>query len=98
MNMYLLISYGLSDSFYVRDKNQWFQGLIQGNGAAFPRFLLIAIMLVQSLYLKGLVIEMVTLISQMVFKLAGQIFVDDTNLNIVNKGNELVEDILERAQ
>ena len=41
---------------------------------------------------------MVTLISQMVFKLAGQIFVDDTNLNIVNKGNELVEDILERAQ
>ena len=54
-------------------------------------------MLIWSLYSKGLLTEIVTPISQMVFKLAGQIFIDDTNLNIVNKGNESVEEILERA-
>ena len=41
---------------------------------------------------------MVTLIWQIVFKLARKIFVDNTDLNIVNKGNESVEEILERAQ
>ena len=54
-------------------------------------------MLVQSLYSKGLVIEIVTPILQIVFKLAGKIFINDADLNIVNKGNELVEEILERA-
>ena len=55
-------------------------------------------MLVRSLYSKDLVIEMVTSISQIVFKLVGQIFVNNTDLNIVNKRKESVEEILERAQ
>ena len=71
MNMYLMISYRVSDNFYLENKGQWFLGLIQGNGAASPGFLLIAIILVRSLYLKGLVSQSITLISQVIFKLAG---------------------------
>jgi len=41
--------------------------------------------------------ESVTPISQVIFTLVGQIFVDDTNLNIINKGNESVEEIMFRA-
>jgi len=71
--------------------------LIQRNGAVSPGFLLIAIILVQSLYSKGLINDSVTLISKMIFQLAGQIFIDDTNLNITNKGNESEREILNRA-
>ena len=40
---------------------------------------------------------MITLILQIIFTLAGQIFVDDTDLNVVNKENENVEEIVDRA-
>ena len=55
-------------------------------------------MLVRSLYLKGLVIDSVIPISQIIFTLAGQIFIDDMDLNIISKENENVEEIMFRAQ
>ena len=46
MEMYLLTAYGLSQLFYTRDSSSPFQGLIQGNGAASPGFMLIKILLI----------------------------------------------------
>ena len=93
-----MTAYGVSETFYLDNKKQWFRGLMQDNGAVSPGFLIIAIMLVRSLYSKGLVMDSVTPISQVIFTLAGQIFVDDTDLNMINKENENVEEIMFRAQ
>jgi len=65
--MYLIMAFKISDTFYARNEQQWFQGLIQGNSTASSRFLLIVIILVQSLYSKGLINDSVTLISKMIF-------------------------------
>ena len=98
MNIYPMIAFSTSDIFYAGNEQQWFQGLIQGNGIASPGFLLIAIILVQSSYSKGLINDSIILISKIIFRLAGQIFADDTNLNIINKGNESEREILNKAQ
>lgn len=71
---------------------------MQGDGAASPGFLLIAIILVRSLYSRGLTADMITPILRVVFKLAGQIFVDDADLNIMNNGCESEEAVLDWAQ
>ena len=65
--MYLITVFGTSDTFYARNKQQWFQGLIQGNGVVSSGFLLIVIILVRSLYSKGLINDSVISISKIIF-------------------------------
>ena len=49
MKIYLLTAHGISSTFYTSTHLNSFQGLIQGNGAAFPGFLIIAVLLIWSL-------------------------------------------------
>ena len=70
IQMYLMIVYGLSNNFYSGQVLP-FQGLIQGNGAISPRFLLIAIILIRYLYYKKLIPESVLPITNKIFTLVG---------------------------
>ena len=87
MEMFLLTSYRLSQNFYTRDQIG-FQGLIQGNGVASPRFLLIVIILIRYLYYQSLIPTSILPIINNIFELARQIFVDDSDFNIMNIGVE----------
>ena len=69
--MYLLMAHRLSTSFHVDSSSTFFQGLIQGNSAASPRFILIDILLIRCLCNKGLVHLSVSPISKAICHLAG---------------------------
>ena len=88
IKMYLLTTHGLSDTYYTGSLSQPFQGLIQGNGTASPSFMLIVILLIRSLYFADLVPTASSPISHCIYHLAGQIFVDDSDFNIMNQDRE----------
>ena len=88
MKVYLLTAYGLFSSFYTSTDLNLFQGLIQGNGIASPGFLIITVLLIQSLYNTNLIPPSTSPISKVIYYLAGQIFVDNPNFNIMNAGDE----------
>ena len=96
--MYLMIAYGISSTYYTGSDHQPFQGLVQGNGAAFPGFLLITILLIRSLYSTNLITHSNAPISKVIYQLAGQIFVDDLDFNVMNTGYEDENEIIQRAQ
>ena len=50
------------------------------------------------MYSKGLVAKSITPISQVLFKLTGQIFIDDMEINITNNRNESTAEIMHRVQ
>ena len=96
--MYLLTAYRISETFYTGSDSHPFQGLIQGNGAASLGFLLMTVMLIRSLYSANLIPKSTSLISQCMYYLAGQIFIDDSNFNIMNKSREDELTIVKRGQ
>ena len=96
--MFLLVASRLSTSFCTRSMSTPFQGLIQGNSTASPRFILIAILLIRYLYNKGLVYPSESLISKVIYHLAKLIFIDDSEFNIMNNGEESILNIANRAQ
>ena len=93
-----MTSYSVSDSFYTRTKERPFQGLIQGNGTILPGFLLIAVFLIRALYRANLIPLSESPISKVIYYLAGQIFVDDSDFNTMNNGKEDKEMIIKRTQ
>ena len=98
MQIHLLTAHRLSEQFYTGTTSKSFQSLIQENGAASPGFLLIAIILIRELYQANLIPPSTSLILQYIYYLAGQIFIDDSDLNVMNKGKELAQEIIRRAQ
>ena len=96
--MCLITAFGISDNFYVDSEGYLFQEFIQGNRAAASSFLLITVILVWALYQRNLIMLAVLPISKVISYLAGQIFIDNTNLNIINKRNEDINQIVERVQ
>ena len=82
--MYLQIAYGVSTSAYFGSDLMPFQGVIQGNRAVPVFWLIISILLIHYLYALGLVSKHSTLISGIVFQFAALIYMDDTNLNVLN--------------
>ena len=96
--MYLMISYGTSDSFCTETEERPFQGLIQGNSAVSPGFILITILLIRCLYNKRLVHSLESPISKAMYYLASLTFVNDSEFNIMNNGEESIIDITNRAQ
>ena len=98
MNMYLITSYGILESFYTGIENKPFQGLIQGNRVVSPGFLLIVVLLIRALYKANLIPPSESMISKAIYYLAGQIFVDNSDFNIMNNGMEDKEAIVRRAQ
>ena len=60
--------------------------------------MLIAIMLIRVLCKKNLIPPSESLLSKTIYHLAGMIFVDDSELNIMNKGEESIEQVVSRRQ
>ena len=71
MKMCLMIAHSLSDTFYTESQSNPFQSLIQGNSAASRSFLLIAIILIRSLYSTNLIPHSISLISHYICQLVG---------------------------
>ena len=96
--MYLLTSHRLSTSYYTGIAINPFQGLIQGNGTASLGFLLMTVLRIRSIYNTKLVPPSILPISQVIYHLTGQIFMDDLDFNIMNTGAEDKLTIVKRAQ
>ena len=71
MEMYLMIYYEISKSFYIRTESKPFQGLIQGNRVALPGFLLIIVLLIRALYRANLIPLSELLIFKAIYYLVG---------------------------
>ena len=71
---------------------------MQGNGAAQVLWLLISILLIRYLYALGLVTQHYTPISGLVFRLAALIYVDDSDLNVLNLNQKSTLEVVEEAQ
>ena len=95
--MHLLTAYRLSNFFYAGSLTIPFQGLIQGNSIVSPRFMLITILLIRCLCNKELAHLSESLISKTIYYLAGLIFTNDSEFNIMNIRNESIMDIINRA-
>ena len=74
-----------------------FQELIQENRAASPGFLLIVVMLIRGLYKVDLIPPSTLPISKYIYHLAGQIFVNNLDFNIMNSSKELTNKIITRC-
>ena len=72
--------------------------MIQGNRSTSPAWIINAIMLILYLYQLGLVPISRTPISDEIFQLIAQLFVDDTDLKIDNNGNKTSIEVISRAQ
>ena len=71
--------------------------MIQGNSIVSPGFVLIVIMLIRDLEKAGLSLFTTSLITKFIYQLAGQIFVDDSDFNIMNTGIESEAEVVTRA-
>ena len=84
MTIHLQIAYRVSSLAYSGSNLIPFQRVVQGNEATLVLWLIISILLIRYLYALGLVSKHSTLISGIVFQLATLIYVDNTDLNILN--------------
>ena len=98
MKMFLRTLFGISQHFYSGSDEQPFQGMVQGNGAAPPVWLIISIFLVRYLYSKRVVSHLMIPISGLVVALAALIYVDDTDLYVFNDSNSSAEEVVNKAQ
>jgi len=93
----LRTSYRVLESYYTESKNKLFQGAIQGNRAAPPMWLIISIFLVIYLYKLKWIYVRHSPISKVAYQIAGFLYVDNTDLVTLNKGNELASEVVARA-
>ena len=85
--MYQITAYNMSSKFYS-DQDLLFQELIEGNRAASPGCLLIVIILIEYLHIKKLILGSILPITNKIYFLVDQIFVDDSKFSTSNKGNK----------
>ena len=98
IKMFLCTSFGVSEQFYTRTSVLLFQGRVQGNEATPPLWLTLSIMIVRYLYASKWVSVRKTVMSQSAYSIAGSLYVDDTYLIAMNKGDEPEDTIVARAQ
>ena len=98
MNMFLTTVHGILMLSYSDTENYPFQGMIQGNRAASPAWIIVAIIIILYLHRLQLVPTLVTPITKEEFQLIVQLFMDNTNLNIKKNGKELEQQIIDRVQ
>jgi len=99
MRFYLRTAFGDSDTFYGGSLDDPLQGCCQGNGGGPAMWLSITIPLVEHLYATQQVAVLYTAISKKKITLAGDLYVDDTNLvtSAVSRQEPFVT-VLARAQ
>ena len=97
IKMFLRTSYRVLKLYYTSSKNKLFQGAIQGNGAAPLMWLIILIFLVRYLYKLKQIHIRYSPISKVAYQIAEFLYVDDTDLVTLNKGDESVSEVVSRA-
>ena len=95
--MYLQTSFGTSTSTYSSSIQSPFQDSIEGNEATPALWLIIRILLIRYLYHKGLVSKHLTPISNISFQLVALLYVDDSNLNIMNLNRKSTLEVIQEA-
>ena len=75
-----------------------FQGVVQCSEAAPALLLVTSIFLTHYLYSKNLLSHAITLISGAALPLVALMFVDDTDLHVINSGSDRIKDIVDEAQ
>ena len=93
MKMFLRTAFGVSEHYYSGDDDRPFQGIVQGSGAAPALWIIISIFLVRYLYSKNLTIQLSTPLSGIVMLLAALIFVDNTDLYVLNQGTDSAKEV-----
>ena len=96
--MYLQTSFGTLTSAYSYSIQSSFQDSIQGNRATLVLWLIIGILLIRYFYLKGLVSKHFTPISNISFQLAAFLYIDDSDLNILNLNRKSNLEVIKEAQ
>ena len=97
MKMFLRTSHGMSSCFYSGDATQPFQGMVQGNGATLPIWLIILIFLVRYLCNKNVVTHLMTPISRLAVAITALICVDKTDLHVFNNVHSNTEEITQKV-
>ena len=97
LKMFFRISFRVFSKFYTGTKELPFQGRVQGNRAIPPIWLIISILLIRYLYGLKLISVIKISITQLVFQLVGFLYIDDTNLILMNDGKESTVEIISRA-
>ena len=84
----LRISYGFSEIFCIGSGDIPFQGVVQGNGASPPIWLILSMFLFRYSYDSNLVSVSKTLVSLYAYQIAAFLCVDYANLVALNNGKE----------
>ena len=87
MHYSIRTGFGDSKTYISCETGKLFQGVFQGNGAGPARWLLGSLMIVLFMHRLGMVSELSSPISGMVFLIMGFMFVDDTYLVILGDEN-----------
>ena len=98
MKMFLRTSYGIAETSYSGDIETLFQRVVQGSEATPALCLIMSIFLMHYLCSKNLPSHMITPISGAVMSLAALMFVDDTDLYVLNSGLNRTENVVDKAQ
>ncbi len=98
MKYFVRTGYGESTSFYGGKRITPYQGTCQGNGASPTYWLIITMIMVLLMHKKGHALELKFPLTKEELHCMGFIFVDDTDLIVIAKENETVQDVMRRQQ
>ena len=93
MRYFVRTGYGESESFYGGKRITPYQGTCQGNGASPTYWLIITMIMVLMMHKKGHVLELKFPLTNEELRCMGFIFVDDTDLIVIAKKSENIEDV-----
>ncbi len=98
MKYFVRIGYGESTSYYGGRRITPYKGTCQGNGASPTYWLIITMIMVLLMHKKGHALELKFPLTNEELHCMGFIFVDDTDLIVIAKENESVDDVMRRQQ
>lgn len=99
MKFHLRTSFGDSDTFFTSTNPETpFQGILQGNGAGPAVWLTISTFLLETLYHRGHISNFTSPTTRGRIKMAGLLFVDDTDIIVIGEANESALQVQMRLQ
>ena len=98
MRHYIRTAYGDSETFYGGDPDRPLQGGGQGSPAAPPMWIALTIIVLRMLSTYEPGVTVLSAISTAILTFSAILYVDDTDLFVLQKEDETVEEMLQRAQ
>jgi len=98
MRHYIRTAYGDSDNYYGGDPARPLQGGGQGSPAAPPMWIALTIIVLKMLSTYEPGVTVIFAISTAILTFSAILYVDDTDLFVLKKNDETVEEMLQRAQ